>query len=278
MPSLKHQPAPPLDRLVACFWWSERHEPLAAAEHMLPTGTACLVFPLHDLPMTCVSGPSGDEVLVWRRGLVHGPQSRFYRSGPKTAGAVAGVALRPGAIREILGVPASEIAGRHVPVDALWGRRAETLHARLCEAARPPAIFEVLEQELLAQLTKPLLLHPAVAHALLRARRPRVRVEDVRREVELSPRHFIGLFHDSVGYTPGRYYRIRRFAHVVQALAEHGPRNLAQLADAAGYSDQSHLIREFREHAGMTPTQYNPIDAASPHHHTTHDETGRKRT
>jgi AraC-like DNA-binding protein len=178
----------------------------------------------------------------------------------------------------VLGVVASDITGRHIPLETLWGRRADDLHARLCEAANPPAIFQILERELLAQLTRPLLLHPAVAHALLRARRPRVRVDDVRREVELSPRHFIDLFHDSVGYTPGRYYRIRRFAHVLQTLAQSGPRDLAQLADAAGYSDQSHLIREFREHAGMTPTQYRPIDSESPHHHATNVTTGRKRT
>jgi AraC-like DNA-binding protein len=276
MPSLKHYPAPPLDSFVACFWWSERHAPLAAAEHMLPTGAAYLVFPLHDLSMTCLAGPAGSEVLRWKRGLLHGPQSSFYSSGPKPVGAVAGVALRPGAAGAILGLPASEIAGRHVPVESLWGARAEKLHGRLCEAEGVPAIFRILEQELLAKLARPLLLHPAVAHALTRARRPRVRVDDVRREVELSPRHFIDLFHDAVGYTPGRYFRIRRFAHVIHALAQHGTRDLVGLADAAGYSDQSHLIREFREHAGMTPTQYRPLDAESPHHHTVDNESGRK--
>jgi AraC-like DNA-binding protein len=277
MPSLKHHPAPPLDTLVACLWWSERNAPLDTAEHMLPTGAAYLVFPLHDQPMACLAGACGKEAFTWKRGLVHGPQSSFYLSGPKPAGPVAGVALRPGAVRAILGVPASEIAGRHVLVESLWGGRAGRLHARLCEAARPPAIFRILEQELLAQLARPLLLHPAIAHALAQARRPRVRVDDVSREVELSPRHFIDLFHDTVGYTPGRYYRIRRFAHVLHALAQHGARDLAGLADAAGYSDQSHLIREFREHAGMTPTQYRPIDAASPHHHMSNDQSARRR-
>jgi AraC-like DNA-binding protein len=70
-----------------------------------------------------------------------------------------------------------------------------------------------------------------------------------------------------VGLTPGRYYRVRRFARILFAVARNGPRHLADLAAAAGYSDQSHLIREFREHAGMTPTQYRPADTKSPHHH-----------
>ena len=277
MAALKHRPPPPLDSFVECFWWSERRAPLAAAEHMLPTGAAYLVFPLHDEPLACCTDAAGREVLLWKRGIVHGPQSGFYLSGPKPAGAVVGVALKPGAVHALLGVPPAEIAGRHVPVDALWGAHADRLHARLCEAAQPEVIFRILENELLARLAKPLLLHPAVAHALARSRCRRIRVEDVRREVDLSARHFIDLFHDAVGYTPGRYYRIRRFARVLRQLAQPGPRDLAGLAVDAGYADQSHLIREFREHAGMTPTQYRPADPESPHHHFRLDSGRRQR-
>lgn len=277
MAALKHRPPPPLDSFVECFWWSERKEPLAAAEHMLPTGAACLVFPLHDEPLTCRTDAARGEVLLWKRGIVHGPQSGFYLSGPKPAGAVAGVVLRPGAVHALLGVPSAEIAGRHVPVDALWGAYADRLHARLCEAAQPEVIFRILGNELLARLAKPLLLHPAVAHALARSQCPRIRVEYVRREVDLSARHFIDLFHGAVGYTPGRYYRIARFARVLRVLAQPCPRDLAGLAIAAGYADQSHLIREFREHAGMTPTQYRPVDPESPHHHSKLDSGRRQR-
>jgi AraC-like DNA-binding protein len=253
--------------LIECLWWSERDLPLEAAEHMLPTGGANIVFPLHDLPMTCRAASPGRDAFQWRRGVAHGPQSGFYVSGPKPAGAAAGIALRPGAAGAIIGVPASELAGQHVMMDALWGARADLLHERLCEAARPAAVFQILEQELLVRLRQPLLIHPAVAHALGRARLPRVRVDDVRRDLELSPRHFIDLFHTSVGLTPGRYYRVRRFGRVLRSLAQNGSRHLADLAAAAGYADQSHLIREFREHAGTTPTRYRPANPESPHHH-----------
>ncbi|HEX4157740.1 MAG TPA: helix-turn-helix transcriptional regulator [Rhizomicrobium sp.] len=279
MSAVKHRPAPPLDKLVECLWWSERNAPLDAVEHMLPTGAAYVVFPLHDLPMACRAASPGREVFQWKRGIAHGPQSGFYMSGPKPAGAVAGIALQPGAAEAIIGIPSSELAGQHVMMNALWGPRADILHERLCEAARPTAVFQILEQELLGRLRQPLLIHPAVAHALQRARRARVRVDDIRRELNLSPRHFIDLFHTAVGLTPGRYYRVRRFARILLAVAQNGPGHMADLAAEAGYSDQSHLIREFREHAGMTPTQYRPVDLASPHHHSAErcDPGGRQK-
>ncbi|HEY3638904.1 MAG TPA: DUF6597 domain-containing transcriptional factor, partial [Rhizomicrobium sp.] len=209
MPALKYHPRPPLESFVECFWWSERNAPLATPELMLPTGAAYLVFPLHDESITCFSRT--DEKLVWKRGVVHGPQSSFYRSGPKPAGAAVGIILKPGAATALLGIPASEIADCHLPLEALWGNRADRLHARLCEARSPTDVFYILEQELLARLKRPLLMHPAVAHALVRANRPHVRVEDIRRETGVSPRHFIHLFHTAMGMTPGRYFRVRRF-------------------------------------------------------------------
>jgi AraC-like DNA-binding protein len=48
--------------------------------------------------------------------------------------------------------------------------------------------------------------------------------------------------------------RILRHQHVTAGLRAGLP--LADLAEAAGYSDQPHLNREFRALAGCTPTEY----------------------
>jgi hypothetical protein len=56
-----------------------------------------------------------------------------------------------------------------------------------------------------------------------------------------------------VGMTPKLFLRIQRFQ---RALAKIGCLDRAQVALACGYFDQSHLIRDFSEFAGITPAEY----------------------
>ena len=171
-----------------------------------------------------------------------------------------GVAFRPGLAGIILGAPMTEFTDRHVGLDTLWGRRGEDLRDQLSSAAEPAAIFRVLERELTKRLRLPAQLHPAVAHALggHRDAWSPLRVADVQREVGYSPRHFVALFNAAVGLTPKHFYRVKRFISVLRGLANGQSGGIAELAGAVGYSDQAHLTREFREFAGITPTQYRP--------------------
>ena len=69
----------------------------------------------------------------------------------------------------------------------------------------------------------------------------------------LSPYHFARAFQQSVGMPPHRYLLQRRVQHVEQMLRE-TQLPLAQIALAAGFSDQSHLTRHFRRLTGMLPS------------------------
>jgi AraC-like DNA-binding protein len=266
MQMMRHRPLPPLDRYIDCFWWSQRNEAQRQAEHMLPSGGAQLVFALHEAPILCAS-PDGKSI-AWSGSMVHGPQSRYYVAGAKPTGAVLGVAFRPGAASTVLGVPMTELAEQHVGLDALWGVRGRDLRDQLQSATGPDEAFRLLERSLAARLHRPLLMHPAVAQALATPwSSSMTRVADLQRASGYSPKHFIALFRASVGLTPKQYSRIRRFNSVVRSIAADEGWGLAELAAAAGYADQAHLTREFRELAGVTPTAYRRGGQERPLHH-----------
>ena len=80
-----------------------------------------------------------------------------------------------------------------------------------------------------------------------------VDLEWVARQANLSSRQFRRRCLEESGLTPKQLCRVLRFRHACQ-LARGGARvEWAGIAAEAGYFDQAHLIRDFREFAGATP-------------------------
>ncbi len=69
----------------------------------------------------------------------------------------------------------------------------------------------------------------------------------------IGTRHFRRLFEAATGVTPKSYSRARRFLRVLAAADAAASPDWAALALAGGYSDQAHMVHEFRDIAGRTP-------------------------
>ena len=72
----------------------------------------------------------------------------------------------------------------------------------------------------------------------------------------MSRRRFICTFGDEIGLTPKLYCRIGRFQRVIASVGAAAEVDWAEIAASTGYFDQSHFIHDFREFAGLTPTEY----------------------
>jgi AraC family transcriptional regulator len=71
----------------------------------------------------------------------------------------------------------------------------------------------------------------------------------------LSTAHFCAVFKQAEGMSPHCYvlqYRVRR----TQQLLASTEMSLAEIADAVGFSNQSHCIQSFRKIIGVTPGDY----------------------
>lgn len=75
---------------------------------------------------------------------------------------------------------------------------------------------------------------------------------DISRASGLSPTHLTNLFNRVTGKTPYSYVIDRRIAHAEHLLSR-TDLPIAQIAIAAGFSDQQHLTRMFRARRGQTP-------------------------
>ena len=82
-----------------------------------------------------------------------------------------------------------------------------------------------------------------------------LRVIEMASHLGLSPSHFSRAFHSSMKMPPHRYLMARRLSKV-RALLATSNMPLAEIALIAGFSDQSHLCRYFRECFGVTPSSF----------------------
>lgn len=171
-----------------------------------------------------------------------------------------GVEIRltpPGAYR-LFGVPMSELTDRVIDLEDIWGRAASQLVERLADAPGWAERFAVLDTELGRLAVRG--PHPdrELEGAWRRLERSSgvLRIGDLLDDTGWSRRRLAERFRQQTGLTAKALARVMRFQHAVRLLTGPGHRSLASIAVAAGYYDQAHLNRDFRELAGCTPTEY----------------------
>lgn len=237
----------------------------AERERVLPTGSMHVVFRVADDPLRLYNHAEDLEGNTIGHSLVGGARSMPYVRDISRPAASVGAQLLPGASEVLFGVPATELAGCHTPLDNLWGGAAEETRERLSTCASPEEQLALFETLLAARLPRVRGLHPAVAYALERF----TDTDDVRevvRQTGYSHRRFIQLFIQAVGLTPKLYCRVNRFQRVLDRIVSRPDEHWADRALDAGYSDQSHFNRQFREFSGLTPTEYDSAAPVYPNH------------
>jgi AraC-like DNA-binding protein len=244
---------------VASFWYFEGELP-HARERILPSGSMQLLVNLHEDELRTYGGQDAATLRRTRGAVLSGAFARHFGIDTAEQRRIVGVRFEPGGAFPFFAAPPSTVSGAQVELDVLWGRDGATLRERLLEANAPGDVLGRLQEVLLAHAVRPLARDRAVAFALTRLDSG-ARVGEVIERVGMSSRCFIERFAAQVGLTPKRYARVRRFHHVLASLEPCRTGVGAQLAAACGYADQAHLIHDFREFSGMTPTAYRPRGA-----------------
>jgi AraC-like DNA-binding protein len=233
-----------------------------ARERALPTGTMQLLVNL-DSDRFHSYAADGSALSVPGVAL-QGASSRPTVIDPADQRAVLWVAFRPGGAYPFFRVPAVKTTDQLVALDELWGREGVVLRERLLDASTPREKLRLVAAALLAHAT--LEPDPAVTAAVGALRRG-ASVSGVSDALGWTPRLLYRRFGDHIGLAPKRFARLQRFQRLVASVAR-GPQPIdwARRAAEHGYHDQSHLIHEFRDFAGLSPSQYTPRSPADRNH------------
>lgn len=252
-----HPPSPALAPFVDVVWGVSGSTGYHS-EAVLPNGVVELMVNFG--PVQKVVG-YGDRAVdeSFQRAWLAGIQDRPLVIASPHGSDHLGVRFRPGGAHAFFGIPMHEVQGRVVELDLLIGRSAsEQLRDRIAAAPTDPARCRAAESWLLERRYA---VHPYFATTrraldLLGRSAYNLTVTDLCGRLGLSNRHLIDQFREVVGLPPKTIFRVQRFHAVVKELKGRHDADWSELAYRFGYSDQPHLVREFRHFGGVTPTEF----------------------
>ena len=193
---------------------------------------------------------------------VAGVHTARFSTTLEGASRVFGIKFRPGGFRPFLGSSIGALANRMVPVQKVFGERAQHWESAMQSLQDDDAQIEAASEFLRAR-TPAADANVAVAAGLveqiLNADKQIRSVQELSRSSGMSQRSLQRLFQEYVGATPKWVIRRYRLHELVERLKAGDVVDGAQAALELGYFDQAHLINDFRSIVGYSPARYDSL-------------------
>jgi len=171
---------------------------------------------------------------------------------------VLAVKFRPGQLAPFSKVPGIDLVDTTVSIENIWGAMGKDLVNRIYDTASICEIIELLDIFLLKLISTRNSSDRRIVFALneMLGRKGQVRVNSLAELTNLSRRQFERRFTQTIGLPPKLMCRIARISGIIPQLRTGFKNDWTDIAFASGYSDQAHLIREWKYFTGSSPQSY----------------------
>ncbi|MFA6247483.1 MAG: helix-turn-helix domain-containing protein [Mucilaginibacter sp.] len=254
---MQHQEFEPPEELrnaIKCFWYDRRDlgelpssfevQPDGYAEIIFHFGSGCSI--LHNGGLQPLPSP-------FMMGLLNQPVHFFTKNRFE----IIGIRCFPWAVFDLLGLPSGKDGVRvfEHPIAQLQPTLNELIYAnRIHEAVAEVTRYFMDARSRTA--TNSMLFKAGVA---MRGANGTMPVSKVAEAAHATVRTLERSFKQSSGYTVKDVSGLMRFEQVRNHLWQYPNTSLAGLAHELGYTDQSHLNREFKRYSGTTPAAFARI-------------------
>ncbi len=195
--------------------------------------------------------------------VMQGPRKRPVLITESARDALCGVSFKPSGAHVFFGDAVSSFSDRLIDLDLDWGRAATELHHKLLDLKSPESRIMLLESALLARACHPQVPDKRLEWACNSLGRG-MHVHRVAAKLGFNSRDMIAWFKQKTGLSPKLYSRICRFQNII--TSNDGEDRWSHLSDMYGYSDQAHMIRDFKEFTGLTPERYRKANVEWTNH------------
>ncbi len=168
------------------------------------------------------------------------------------------VKFRLGQLTPFSKVPGIDLTDTSISIENLWGAMGRDLVNRIYDTRSIIDIVKQLDTFLLKLLSIHHPIDKRMSSALdeILKRKGQVRIINLADKTNLSMRQFERRFTKTIGLPPKRMCRIARISGIISQLKTGQKNNWTDVAFNSGYSDQAHLIRDWKYFTGLSPQSY----------------------
>jgi AraC-like DNA-binding protein len=248
------KPDAALGDYIKCYWVLEGPAANGSAERVFPDGSMEMIFHYGD----AFHYANKKEMIRQPRAFLFGQLSHYIDLAPAGSMGVIGVRFYPATAGFFTATPLHHLTNLFVSTDEIWGSAAKELSDKIFSSANTSQRIYHLN----CFFTRLLKRHTAKRSALqgyIRNVYPggeNISVKQMTKDLFLSERTLERKFLSEVGLSPKNFCRIMRLQHTLRLLQKKEPEALTGVAQQAGFYDQAHFIKDFKELTGLTPAAY----------------------
>jgi AraC-like DNA-binding protein len=246
-------PSAPLRHLISGYFVSDSTASPPIIDYSVPEWASVRIMCRGDVSITL---PGGHDVAM-AESFFQGPTNRSFRFALGDHRMV-GIGLLPAALARFWDIDVSKLVNAVFPLERVLAQADAAFSESVQKRNTPEDIFAFLDAHFLGlldatantqtvQLTLALNRHindPAIT-----------RIEDLAAAMNLSHSTLTNLCKRRFGFPPKQLLRRQRFLRMLEALQARPYAEWPEFVDPQ-YSDQSHMIRDFKQVMGLSPSQY----------------------
>jgi AraC-like DNA-binding protein len=158
----------------------------------------------------------------------------------------------------------SELYNHYIDVEDLEDIELNHLKRNISAEPAVETCIRLIERFFMQRLVDANCNYQRTHHAIRQIiNQPQIDVNTLAESACLGYRQFKRVFSNYVGMSPKEYYRVVRFQRALYLLQNHPGMEFVDLAYSCGFYDPSHLVKDFKEFTGCSPTQY--LSSRSPY-------------
>jgi AraC-like DNA-binding protein len=191
--------------------------------------------------------------------FLYGQSTTHVETSLKGKFSTVGVVFYPHVLKTIFGLDANDLTDTCMDLDHQARKQGFHLVEMLSESRSNPEKIEILSSYLLYLLNRNSnQADGRMEYALSQILQSKgnITLKELNDQLHMSERTVERRFKQYVGISPKLFARICRFQASLIQIRNNQFTKLSDIAYENEYADQSHLIRAFKEFAGMSPNKY----------------------